>query len=58
MSDYLQEAFGVQYQMPFDIDDLIEFINKLIREAISLDIEPISMEGITEITEEEYYKID
>ena len=44
--------------MPFDIDDLIEFINKLIREAISLDIEPISMEGITEITEEEYYKID
>ena len=58
MSDYVQEALGIQYQMPFNINDLIEFINKLIKDVMNLDIAPISMEGITEITEEEYYKID
>lgn len=57
MSDFIQEAFGVQYQMPFNINDLIEFVNKVIKDGLNLDIEPISMEGITEITEEEYYTI-
>lgn len=58
MPDYIQEIFGVQYQMPFNINDLIEYINMIIKVVLNLDIEPISMEGITEITEEEYYKID
>lgn len=56
--NYAQEIFGTQYQMPFNINDLIECINIVIKDVLNLDIEPISMEGITEITEEEYYKID
>lgn len=58
MPNYIQEAVGLSYQMPFNIKDLIEFINIVIKDVLNLDIQPISMEGITEITEEEYYKID
>ena len=58
MPNYIQEECGVEYQMPFNFNDLIEFINRLINEMLNLGIEPILMEGITEITEEEFYKMD
>lgn len=54
---YLQETLGVQYQMPFNINDIIELINMIANDLLNLDIEPLSMNGITEITEEEFYTI-
>ena len=58
LPQYLLDEYGIQGKAGIQtFEDIIKTVSNIIPALLGIEIN-LSMDGITEITEEEYYKID